>query len=82
MPKGSAPSRADADALGAPAGHDADGFYDEMFDASGAVRAPCRPLFERLLALGQADRRRRQSLAERALLELGITFLVYKDKDA
>ena len=43
------------------------------------VRSACAALYDRLHGLGLEELRRRQDLAERALLELGITFLVYQE---
>ncbi len=55
-------------------------FWDEMFLPDRRVRESCRALHERMRTIGMEELRRRQGLAERALLELGITFLVYKEE--
>ena len=60
-------------------GYDPAGFHDEMFEAPGAVRSHCAPLYEKLHSLAGSDVLRRQQAAEKALLSLGITFSVYKD---
>ena len=57
-----------------------DGFYDEMFDASGHPRAGAAALIERIAALEEGELLRRQQAAEQALLNLGITFNVYGDE--
>jgi len=62
-------------------GYDPEGFYDEMFDASGAPRPGADLVVERINSLPESELQRRQKAAERALLNLGITFNVY-GKDA
>lgn len=57
--------------------YDADGFFDEIFDAPGRPRRGAELLVQRLQALGADELVRRQRAAERALLHLGITFNVY-----
>ncbi|MEZ5401842.1 MAG: circularly permuted type 2 ATP-grasp protein [Bryobacteraceae bacterium] len=52
-------------------------FYDEMFDSSGAARPEARVLVETIGSLSNGELRSRQRVAERMLLELGITFNVY-----
>ena len=54
-------------------------FYDEMFDGAGAPRAAARPLVQFIDALPEGELLRRQQSAERALLNMGITFNVYGD---
>lgn len=56
-----------------------DGFFDEMFDERGVPRPLYRPLYERMLRLSDESLIRRQQAAERALLQMGITFNVYGD---
>ncbi len=57
--------------------YDLGGFYDEMFSEAGVARPWTRPIAERLGATPPEELRRRQAAAERALLDLGITFTVY-----
>jgi uncharacterized circularly permuted ATP-grasp superfamily protein len=57
-----------------------DGFYDEMFDEHNRPRPGTEALVERFNALPQEELRRRQQSAEKALLQLGITFSVYGDE--
>ena len=60
-------------------GYDTGGFYDEMFDASGQPRPEARYLLETIGSLGDGQLQRCQQAAERALVQLGITFNVYGD---
>jgi uncharacterized circularly permuted ATP-grasp superfamily protein len=57
----------------------APGTYDEMFDAAGTPRAPFLRILEMLGARTCEDFARFQALAERALLNQGVTFSVYSD---
>lgn len=57
-----------------------DGFYDEMFGADGRLRVGANLVVERINDLSLEDLQRRQRAAERALLDLGITFNVYGDE--
>src|SRR4051812_9590389 len=54
-----------------------DGFYDELMEAPGRPRQGAIPLIERLESLPEGDLIGRQTAAETALLQLGITFNVY-----
>ncbi len=54
-----------------------DGFYDELFTADGRPRPGADTLIARISRLPAGDLERRQATAERALLELGITFTIY-----
>ena len=54
-------------------------FFDEMFDASRQAREPARALAQFVETLPEGELLRRQRSAERALLNLGITFGVYGD---
>jgi uncharacterized circularly permuted ATP-grasp superfamily protein len=56
-----------------------DSFYDEMFKPDGSPRSGTALLHQRLLSLSDGDLLRYQQSAERALLNLGITFQVYSD---
>ncbi len=58
-------------------GYDTEGFYDELFDASNQPRPGADLLIERIDKLQESELQRRQRAAERALLNLGITFNVY-----
>jgi uncharacterized circularly permuted ATP-grasp superfamily protein len=57
-----------------------DGFYDEMFDAEGRPRPGAGAVVDRFNALPLEELRRRQQSAEKALLQMGITFSVYGDE--
>lgn len=57
-----------------------DGAYDEWIDAGGAPRAAVRKAMETLGGLAPAELSHVQSLAERALLNQGVTFSVYSDQ--
>jgi len=62
-------------------GYDNEGFYDELFDAKGQPRRGADLLVQRINALPDSELQRRQQAAEKALLNLGITFNVYSDDD-
>ena len=57
-------------------GYQSDGFFDEMFGADGQPRAMARPLVNVIESLPPEELLRRQQAAERALLQMGITFNV------
>ena len=59
--------------------YDSGGFYDEMFESSGAARPEARLLLETLASLEPGQLQRCQAAAERLLVQLGITFNVYGD---
>lgn len=63
------------------AGYDTGSFYDEMFDAAGQPRAGCRMLYEKIISLPPGEVLTRQSAAEQALYDMGITFTVYGHED-
>src|SRR5690348_3691451 len=56
-----------------------DGLYDELFETQGQPRQNGRSLVEKIESLPDGELLRRQRAAERALLQLGITFNVYGD---
>jgi uncharacterized circularly permuted ATP-grasp superfamily protein len=56
-----------------------DGFFDEMFQEDGRPRPGASLLHQRLTSLSDGELIRYQQSAERALLNLGITFQVYSD---
>ncbi len=58
-----------------------DSFYDEMFTEDGLPRPGAQLLHQRLLSLSDGELVRYQQSAERALLNLGITFQVYSDTE-
>jgi uncharacterized circularly permuted ATP-grasp superfamily protein len=62
-------------------GYTLDQAYDEMFDALGTPRAAYATIFERLLTLDPTELRQRQSAADLAFLNQGITFTVYGQKE-
>lgn len=62
-------------------GYDTEGFYDELFDAQGQPRPGADLLVQRINGLPDSELQRRQHAAEKALLNLGITFNVYSDED-
>ncbi|HEX6463929.1 MAG TPA: circularly permuted type 2 ATP-grasp protein [Vicinamibacterales bacterium] len=59
--------------------YDPGAFYDEMFDSAGRARPCARSLVRFVDGLPDGELARRQKSAERALLNLGITFGVYGD---
>src|ERR1700719_1583015 len=54
-------------------------FCDDMFEAGGQPRAAARTLVQLIEAMTDGELLRRQQSAERALLNMGITFNVYGD---
>src|SRR5690348_7786882 len=62
-------------------GYDIEGYYDEVFQASGTPRKGAHLLVERLASLPEGEIIRRQKAAERAFLRMGITFNVYGSGD-
>jgi len=58
-----------------------DSFYDEMFKPDGTPRLGAELLYQRLSLLSEGELIRFQQSAERALLNLGITFQVYSDTE-
>jgi len=57
--------------------YDINGYFDEMIGEDGLPRAPVRHLARNLEALPEGELIRRQSSADRALVQMGITFNVY-----
>jgi uncharacterized circularly permuted ATP-grasp superfamily protein len=58
-------------------GYDPGAFYDEVFEAIGKPRASTGFLIDTLESMQDGELYRRQSAAEKAFLDLGITFNVY-----
>lgn len=61
-------------------GYECEGYFDEMFDASGQPRPDCQPLYNRIRSISSDDLTRRQRAADRSMVQLGITFNVYGDR--
>jgi uncharacterized circularly permuted ATP-grasp superfamily protein len=59
--------------------YDAAGSFDELFMASGRARPHARALATHLSRLGPKQLTIRQHAAERAIVEMGITFTVYSE---
>ena len=57
-----------------------DGFYDEMFDEQLRPRPGAEAVVDRFNELPLEELKRRQQSAEKALLQMGITFSVYGDE--
>ena len=57
--------------------YDTGPFYDEMFTADGKPRDGCRMLHEKIKSLPPGDILARQTAAEQAFYDMGITFTVY-----
>jgi len=55
----------------------ADGFFDELFGEDGCPRSSARTLVRNIEGLPEGELLNRQKAAERALLQMGITFNVY-----
>ena len=54
-----------------------DGFFDELFGEDGSPRSSAKTLVRNIEALPAGELLNRQKAAERALLQMGITFNVY-----
>src|SRR5437764_14911046 len=55
-------------------------FFDEMFGENGKPRASARTLAHNIENLPEGELLNRQKAAERALLQMGITFNVYGER--
>jgi len=60
--------------------YETNGYYDEMFDGAGWPRPDCGALFQRIRGILPEDLVRRQRAADRSMVQLGITFNVYGDR--
>ncbi|HET6665414.1 MAG TPA: circularly permuted type 2 ATP-grasp protein [Acidimicrobiales bacterium] len=60
-------------------GYEPDGFFDEMFDVEGGVRAHYRALARRFTGLTHTELARRERLRDDSFRTQGITFTVYGD---
>lgn len=60
-------------------GYDLNGFYDELFEATGRPRPCGKVLIENIERIPGVRLRQKQHSAEQALYQLGITFNVYGD---
>jgi len=60
--------------------YETDSFYDEMFNGAGSPRPECQSLFQRMRTIPPDDLIRRQRAADRSMVQLGITFNVYGDR--
>ncbi|HVY72345.1 MAG TPA: circularly permuted type 2 ATP-grasp protein [Verrucomicrobiae bacterium] len=58
-------------------GYDHGSFFDEMFKEDGKPRPGSRPLVKNIESLPAGEMLNRQKAAERALIQMGITFNVY-----
>ena len=58
-----------------------EGFYDEVVDASGAIRPEARRMVELIDALGADELHRRAQLRDASLRTKGVTFTVYGDEE-
>lgn len=59
------------------ANYNIEGFFDEMFGESGEPRAAAKPLARNMASLPEGELNLRQRAADRALVQMGITFNVY-----
>ncbi|MBI2425836.1 MAG: circularly permuted type 2 ATP-grasp protein [Candidatus Hydrogenedentes bacterium] len=60
--------------------YETEGFFDELFTASGQPRSIAQPLIERINQMPPGEMRRRQTAADRVLYQMGITFTVYNEE--
>ncbi len=58
-------------------GYEIGNFFDEMFEDDGQPRPAVRPLVKKIESLSPGELANRQSAADRALVQAGITFNVY-----
>jgi len=58
-----------------------DGFFDEMFDADGAVRPHYKAIFERLKLLNAENYEQKRQAVDLSFLRQGITFTVYGEEE-
>lgn len=61
-------------------GYQSDGFFDEMIGVDGHPRAGAELLVQEIESLPPGEMAHRQQMAERALMQAGITFNVYSDR--
>jgi uncharacterized circularly permuted ATP-grasp superfamily protein len=59
--------------------YDPGGGWDELLSAPGTPRSHARPLTRYLSSLSASQLSRRQGAAERAIVEMGVTFTVYSE---
>ena len=60
-------------------GYESDGYFDEMIGEDGKPRAAAKPLAKDIETLPEGELELRQTAAEHALIQAGITFNVYSD---
>lgn len=60
--------------------YETESFYDEMFEANGKPRPHYQKLYARLSQMSPEEFRKRTLLADKALIQQGITFTVYGDE--
>jgi len=60
--------------------YDVGNFFDEMFSGAGCPRAAAQALIKTIESLPDGELLTRQQAAERALLQMGITFNVYGEE--
>lgn len=58
-----------------------DGFFDEMFDAEGAVRPHYKAIFDRLKLLNADNYEQKRQAVDLSFLRQGITFTVYGEEE-
>ena len=59
--------------------YNTEGFYDEMFTATGEARDAASPLAKKILEMPEDELLKRQRSAELSMYRMGITFNVYSD---
>jgi len=59
------------------AAYQTDGFYDEIFEHGGTPRQGAQLLVQKIASLPEGEINKRQEAADRAFLNMGITFNVY-----
>src|SRR5437762_3931017 len=61
--------------------YQSEGFFDEIYGENGRPRAAARHLVSKIEALPEGELVNRQRAADRALVQMGITFNVYGERD-
>jgi uncharacterized circularly permuted ATP-grasp superfamily protein len=62
-------------------GYESTGYFDEMIGEDGKPRSAARPLAKDIETLPEGELELRQTAAEHALIQAGITFNVYSDSE-
>ncbi|MBI1389380.1 MAG: circularly permuted type 2 ATP-grasp protein [bacterium] len=61
--------------------YDTEGFFDELFESGGNPRTFAQPLIQRIDSMPKEDLFRRQTEADAAFMNMGVTFTVYGENE-